>query len=223
MGGWASKAAGIIEIKAEDVLLDDEAHNNLIAKSAFRNGTAKFHVKLWEVHIRHLQIKESWYLQYDFGTNIMVHTTDKSVKGDLNPSFNVEWEFEVDLRVDELKTNWLKILVMEQKKDEVFEPWTTITIDFFTLVFGPSHHAIKLKRGSGTIGLLQYNINFEQVTQIQTKINEITLKINDVEDKPLCLNYRLICPDHKRESKKSNNEFGKYDNKRHETSLKVSN
>ena len=103
----------------------------------------------------------------------------------------------------------------------LYEPWTTISIDYFTLVFGPSHHAIKLRRGGGTIGLLQYNLNFEQVTEIQTKIRNIKLVMNDVEDKPIWTNFRVICPDHKKESKRSQNEFGKYNNKTHKTTIDV--
>ena len=54
---------------------------------------------------------------------------------------------------------------MLARQDKSETPLSVISIDFFTLAFGPTHHAIRFRRGGGrsTFGLLQYNIHFEQV------------------------------------------------------------
>ena len=47
----------------------------------------------------------------------------------------------------------------------ISEKLSSISIDFFTLAFGPIHHKINMRapRSNKVIGVLQYNVLFEQV------------------------------------------------------------
>lgn len=83
------------------------------------------------------------------------------------PVFDDVYEFEIDIVVEDLLKTYLKVQLLPAGADENTQPISMVTIDYFTLAFGPVHHAIKFKTNGGhaTAGIIQYNVIFEQITE----------------------------------------------------------
>ena len=113
---------------------------------------------------------------------------------------------------------------MQFKSDVSHIPISSIDIDFFTLAFGPSHHAIKLKINGGrqSAGLLQYNIRFDEICNTQVSVQRLKVMIDSIEDKAVWMNFRLITPDSKVKSSSSHLKIGKYNNTDNKTTVDVS-
>mmetsp|Transcript_2956 Transcript_2956/g.3630 ORF Transcript_2956/g.3630 Transcript_2956/m.3630 type:complete len:95 (-) Transcript_2956:14-298(-) len=79
-----------------------------------------------------------------------------------NITFDLSYEFDYEATLEEFKQIYLEINLMKAENSE--EPISTIILDF-CICFGPTHHALKFKTNGGrhTIGLLQYNLNFEEL------------------------------------------------------------
>lgn len=110
---------------------------------------------------------------------------------------------------------------MPLKNENGGEPIAVISIDFMTLAFGPVHHAIRFKKNGGRnyVGLLQYNIQFEQICESQIFIKNINVNLHSIEDQPVCTNFRCITPETKLESSWSFSKIGKYNTKENQTSI----
>lgn len=218
MGCCGSQSMHTVEIRASDVL-PEEVQSNLITNSVISQEPIRFNVKLSDVHMRNLEVKEEWYLVFAFGDDIYTCQTRNITKKEEHPSFDIAWEFEQSFTLDNLKKHHLKISLMLARQDKSEAPLSVISIDFFTLAFGPTHHAIRFRRGGGraTLGLLQYNIHFEQVWNTQILLKKLKIKINSIEDKAVCTNFRWITPEAKLESSWSFSKVGTYQTKENET------
>lgn len=111
---------------------------------------------------------------------------------------------------------------MPLNNDKLEDPLASISIDFLTLAFGPTHHAIRFKKNHGRsyLGLLQYNIQFEQVCDSEVFIRKLDMNLHNIESQAICTNFRLITPDSKLESSWSPSKIGEYHTKEHETLIK---
>ena len=217
--GWAgSTALYTTEIKANNVL-HAEFQDSLLEKN---KDIITFHIKISDVQIRQLKTTELWFLNFTFGKDLNSAQTN-SIKSD-NPKFEIDWEFELRMTLEELRTNCLKITLMQAKSELSHIPLSCIEVDFFTLAFGPSHHAIKLKINGGrqSIGLLQYNIRFDEICQTQVLVQRLKVMIDSIEDKAVWMNFRWITPDSKVKSTKSHLKIGKYNNSENKTAIDVS-
>lgn len=218
MGWAASKVLYTTVIKANNVL-HAEFQDSLLEKS---KDAIIFHVKVSDIQIRKLRVTESWFLNFTFGKDL--HSAQTNINKAENPKFDIDWEFEIKMTLEELRTNSLKITLLQFKSEVSHIPISSIEIDFFTLAFGPSHHAIKMKINGGrqSIGLLQYNIRFDEIWNTQVSVQRIKVMIDSIEDKAVWMNFRLITPDSKVKSSSSHLKIGKYSNTDNKTVVDVS-
>ena len=164
MGCNSSKDTYSNEIKAIDVL-PEEIHSSLLNNPSINKEPIKFLIKLANVHMRQLETKEQCYIHYSFGKDIYTCQTRTTNRNEVNPAFDLTCEFEQTLTLESLKNHYLKISLLPLSESKIKDPIAQISIDFLTLAFGPSHHAIRFKKQGGRhyVGLLQYDIHFEQV------------------------------------------------------------
>jgi len=117
----------------------------------------------------------------------------------------------------------MKVTLMALNSKNVGVPVAFISVDFLVLVFGPIHHQIRFRQENGKkfLGLLQYNIHFEQVCATSVKINYLDATFHSTEDKALCANFRLVTPELKKESSWSYSKVGDYNTRENTTNLKL--
>ena len=196
--------------------------NSRIAYLKSNKDVITFHVKISDIQIRQLKITDLWFLNFTFGKDL--HSAQTSSNKSANPKFDIDCEFEIKMTLEELRSNTLKITLMQEKSEHSHIPISCIEIDFFTLAFGPSHHAIKLKvrGGKQSIGLLQYNIHFDEIWQTQVLVQRLKVMIDSIENKAIWMNFRWITPDNKVKSNQSHLKIGKYNSADNTTVIDVS-
>ena len=147
--------------------------------------------------------------------------TRTTTKKEKDAKFDLTLEFEHKASIESLRKSFLKIKMMPLKEHHGGEPLSVISIDYMALAFGPSHHAVRFKRNSGRsfLGLLQYNIQFEQVCNTKITVKKLDAKFNSIEEQPICNNFRIVTPDDKIESSWSGSKIAKYDTKMHQSKL----
>ena len=161
---------------------------------------------------------------FNFGKDIYTCQTRTTNKRETDPEFELTCEFDVKMSLNDLKKHHLKISLMPLNITPGITPLSVISIDFFTLVFGPTHHAIRMKSNGGrtTLGLLQYNIQFEQICDTIISLKSLDIRLNSIEDNAVCANIRCVAPDAKIDSNWSISKVGRYDTKEHKTMISVS-
>jgi hypothetical protein len=154
-----------------------------------------------------------------------LHTAQTRItaKNDITPHFDLFCDFDVKLTLQELKENCLKIVLMEQNSKGAGEPVSFISIDFMALAFGPVHHTIRFRKNGGKefIGMIQYNIHFQLLSNTEISIRYLEAVFHNLEDRALCTSFRLITPEIKEESTTSYSKVGEYNTKENKTILKM--
>ena len=189
-------------IRAKDVLLED-VDENILVKGSLSKKVIHVSIKLDSVKMSRLNVNQQWFIKFEFGDKIYTAQTRTTGKKETEPKFDLSWKFETDIMIEDLQDTFLKINLMPiSNKNNSTEPLSTIMIDFFTLAFGPVWHVLKFKsnRGRSTIGILQYNIIFEQISDCTVSLTNLNIKVDNIENMKIQTNFRWVTPIHKIES-----------------------
>lgn len=101
----------------------------------------------------------------------------------------------------------------------LIKPLSIIMIDLFTLAIGPSHCDLELKdcRLDKVLGRMLFDIEFQQMQEIEVQLKDLACKMDGKEDKPYYGLFKAVTAKETPQSKQTASLFGEYDKDKNKT------